>query len=65
MAAFEEEFDIDMDEEAALQFKNVGDAVGSSKSISTDVVRLTQDFVVPLGGAFVERRQHGRRPARF
>lgn len=28
VAAFEEEFDIDMDEEAALQVKNVGDAVG-------------------------------------
>jgi acyl carrier protein len=27
VAAFEEEFDIDMDEEAALQVKNVGDAV--------------------------------------
>ena len=27
-AAFEEEFDIDMDEEAALQVKSVGDAVG-------------------------------------
>src|SRR3954471_8451577 len=28
VAAFEEEFDIDMDEEAALQVKSVGDAVG-------------------------------------
>jgi acyl carrier protein len=27
VAAFEEEFDIDMDEEAALGVKNVGDAV--------------------------------------
>lgn len=27
VAAFEEEFDIDMDEEAALQVKSVGDAV--------------------------------------
>jgi acyl carrier protein len=27
VAAFEEEFDIDMDEEAALGIKNVGDAV--------------------------------------
>jgi acyl carrier protein len=27
VAAFEEEFDINMDEEAALQVKNVGDAV--------------------------------------
>jgi acyl carrier protein len=27
VAAFEEEFDVDMDEEAALQVKNVGDAV--------------------------------------
>jgi acyl carrier protein len=27
VAAFEEEFDIDMDEEAALAVKNVGDAV--------------------------------------
>ena len=27
VAAFEEEFNIDMDEEAALQVKNVGDAV--------------------------------------
>ena len=27
VAAFEEEFDIDMDEEDALQVKNVGDAV--------------------------------------
>ena len=27
VAAFEEEFDIDMDEEAALQVKTVGDAV--------------------------------------
>lgn len=27
LAAFEEEFDIDMDEEAALQVKKVGDAV--------------------------------------
>jgi acyl carrier protein len=27
VAAFEEEFDIDMDEEAALQVKNVADAV--------------------------------------
>jgi acyl carrier protein len=28
VAAFEEEFDINMDEEEALQVKNVGDAVG-------------------------------------
>ena len=28
VAAFEEEFDIEMDEDAALQVKNVGDAVG-------------------------------------
>jgi len=28
VAAFEEEFDIEMDEEAALQVQNVGDAVG-------------------------------------
>ena len=28
VAAFEEEFDIDMDEESALQVKSVGDAVG-------------------------------------
>jgi acyl carrier protein len=28
VAAFEEEFDINMDEEAALQVKSVGDAVG-------------------------------------
>ena len=28
VAAFEEEFDIDMDEEAALQVKTVDDAVG-------------------------------------
>src|SRR3954468_2032607 len=28
VAAFEEEFDIDMDEEAALQVKSVGDAIG-------------------------------------
>ena len=28
VAAFEEEFDIDMDEEAALQVKSVADAVG-------------------------------------
>ncbi|HVT28980.1 MAG TPA: acyl carrier protein [Lacipirellulaceae bacterium] len=28
VAAFEDEFDINMDEEAALQVKNVGDAVG-------------------------------------
>jgi len=27
VAAFEDEFDIDMDDEAALQVKNVGDAV--------------------------------------
>ena len=27
VAAFEEEFDIDMDEEAALQVKSVGDAI--------------------------------------
>ena len=27
VAAFEEEFDIDMDEQAALAVKNVGDAV--------------------------------------
>jgi len=31
VAAFEEEFDIEMDEDAALQVKTVGDAVGFIK----------------------------------
>lgn len=33
VAAFEEEFDIDMDEQAALSVKNVGDAVNFIQKI--------------------------------
>ena len=33
VAAFEEEFDIDMDEQAALSVKNVGDAVSFIQKI--------------------------------
>ncbi len=36
VAAFEEEFDIDMDEQAALGVKNVGDAVQFIEKIVND-----------------------------